>query len=221
MRRDTGSLQLFLSLVVCLLGLTGWPASGLAQTNRLVKVLLQSQQLSNQNEDRLQGSGSVIIRRGTVYPSGRVTANESNTTVQRSTGIFTVVRDGGESILSVTTRVPQQQIGFYRDWMTGLGYLGREITFQDVGTSLKVGATILPDNQLRLRLTPRISYFANERAGIIDLTEAQTEIIVVNGQPVSFGGATTKMHEVTRQILGVSSRTGSSDNNLVVTATIQ
>jgi hypothetical protein len=163
----------------------------------------------------------VIIRRGTVYPSGRVTANETNTTVQRSTGIFTVVRDGGESILSVTTRVPQQQIGFYRDWMTGLGYLGREITFQDVGTSLKVGATILPDNQLRLRLTPRISYFANERAGIIDLTEAQTEIIVVNGQPVSFGGATTKMHEVTRQILGVSSRTGSSDNNLVVTATIQ
>src|SRR6476661_1889924 len=80
MRRDTGSLQLFLSLVVCLPGLTGWPASGLAQTNRLVKVLLQSQQLSNQNEDRLQGSGSVIIRRGTVYPSGRVTANETKTT---------------------------------------------------------------------------------------------------------------------------------------------
>ena len=74
---------------------------------------------------------------------------------------------------------------------------------------------------MRLRLTPRISYFANERAGIIDLTEAQTELIVANGQPVSFGGATTKMHEVTRQILGFSNRTASSESSLVVTATIQ
>ena len=223
MNRQSKPIDKIFTLIVgaaihCILGP---PAASFGQGSRLVKVLLESQQLANQNEERLQGSGSVIIRRGSVQPSGRVTANERQTTVQRSNGIFTLVRDGGESILSVTTRVPQQQVVFYRDWATGLGYLGREIMFQDVGTSLKVSATVLPDNQVHLRLTPRISYFANERAGIIDLTEAQTELIVTNGQPVSFGGATTKMHEVTRQILGFSNRTAGSESSLVVTATIQ
>ncbi|MBI2229035.1 MAG: hypothetical protein HYU46_08040 [Deltaproteobacteria bacterium] len=93
--------------------------------------------------------------------------------------------------------------------------------FRDVGTSLKVSAKILPDNQVLLRLTPRISYFSHERAGIVDFTEAQTELIVANGQPVSIGGSTTKMHEVTRQILGFADRASSSETSLVVTATIQ
>jgi hypothetical protein len=68
---------------------------------------------------------------------------------------------------------------------------------------------------------PRISYFSHERAGIVDFTEAKTELIVANGQPVSIGGATTKMHEVTRQILGFADRTSSSETSLVVTATVQ
>jgi hypothetical protein len=201
--------------------LLGWSAHLTAQSPRQIKVLLESQQLVDQNRQAVQGSGSVIIRKGTVQPSGRLGAVERQTTVQRSNGIFTLVRDGGESILTVATRVPQQQFLFYRDWATGLGYLARDIVFQDVGTSLKVSATILPDNQVRVRLTPRISYFSNERAGAIDFTEAQTELIVPHGQPVLIGGSTTKMHEVTRQILGFADRASSSETSLVVTATIQ
>lgn len=201
--------------------LLGWAAHLAAQSPRQVKVLLESQQLVNQNREAIQGSGGVIIRRGNAEPSGRFGAVEGQTTVQRSNGIFTLVRDGGESILTVATRVPYQQFGFYRDWATGLGYLARDIVFQDVGTSLKVSATILPDNQVRVRLTPRISYFSNERAGAIDFTEAQTELIVPNGQAVSLGGSTTKMHEVTRQIFGFADRASSSETSLVVTATIQ
>jgi hypothetical protein len=68
---------------------------------------------------------------------------------------------------------------------------------------------------------PRISYFSNERAGIVDFTEAQTELIVPNGQPISLGGSTIKMHEVTRQILGFADRTSSGETSLVVTATVQ
>jgi hypothetical protein len=223
MKRKGKPLDRIFTLIIfaASLPLIGQLAASFGQGSRLVKVLLESQQLANQSEDRLQGSGSVIIRRGTVQPYGRIGVNERQTTVQRSNGIFTLVRDGGESILSVTTRVPQQQVVFYRDWATGLGYLGRDIVFQDVGTSLKVSATILPDNQVRLRLTPRISYFASERAGIIDLTEAQTELIVANGQPLAFGGANTKMHQVTRQILGIADLSGSSETSLMVTATVQ
>lgn len=192
-----------------------------AQSPRQIKVLLESQQFVNQNREAVQGSGGVIIRRGNAEPSGRLGAVERQTTVQRSQGIFTLVRDGGESILTVATRVPERQIVIYRDWASGLGYLTRDIVFREVGTSLKISAQILPDNQMLLRLTPRISYFSHERPGIIDFTEAQTELIVANGQPVSLGGSTTKMHEVTRQILGFADRASSSETSLVVTATIQ
>jgi len=201
--------------------LLGWCGHITAQIPRQIKILLESQQLLDQNRQAVQGGGSVIIRNGNVQPSGRLVAVERQTTVQRSNRIFTLVRDGGESILTVATRVPQQQFVFYRDWATGLGYLARDIVFRDVGTSLKVSAKILPDNQVLVRLTPRISYFANERAGIVDFTEAQTELIVANGQPVSVVGSTTKMHEVTRQMLGFADRASSSETSLIVTATVQ
>lgn len=72
-----------------------------------------------------------------------------------------------------------------------------------------------------MRLTPRISYFSANRLGAIDFTEAATELIVPNGQPVSLGGSTASLHEITRQILGYRERASSSETNLVVTATVQ
>ena len=218
MRSNVYLLWVVVAAVALLLG---WSAYLPAQSSRQIKVLLESQQLVNQDREAVQGGGGVIIRRGNVEPSGRLGAVERQTTVQRSNGIFTLVRDGGESILTVATRVTSQQLIFYRDWATGLGYIARDITFREVGTSLKVSAKILPDNQVLVRLTPRISYFSHERAGIVDFTEAQTELIVPHGQPVSIGGSTTKMHDLTRQILGFNDRTSSSETSLVVTATVQ
>ena len=163
----------------------------------------------------------MIIRRDNVQPSGRVTAGDRQTTVQRSTGIFTLVQDGGESVLSVATKVPYSEAAYYYNYAAGNGYLQRNIVFTDVGTSLRVSASLLADNQIRVRLTPRISYFAAERSGAIDFTEATTELIVPSGQPVSMGGSTTQVHEITRQILGYRDRTSSGETNLVLTATIQ
>lgn len=194
---------------------------GESQTRRHIKVVLDSQQTENFNRDTVQGSGSVIIRRGTVNPSGRIIANDRQTTVKRSSGIFTLVLDGSASILTVATRVPQNQIGYYHNYALGIGYIESRIVFNDVGTSLRVGAKTLPDGQIKLRLTPRISYFSVERPGAIDFTEAATELIVPNGQPVSLGGSTSNVHEITRQILGYRDRASSSETNLAVTATIQ
>src|SRR5918999_1169252 len=120
-----------------------WSAGAQAQSRRHIKVVLETKQTGTSNQETVQGSGSVIIRRGTVQPSGRITANERETTVQRSSGIFTLVLDGSESILSVATRVPQNQVGFYRDYARGIGYVDRQIVFTDVGTSLRVSASAL------------------------------------------------------------------------------
>jgi hypothetical protein len=199
---------------------TSWSTSQ-AQTRRLIKVVLDTQQTESFQREQLQGSGAVIIHRGTVNPSGRIVANERQTTVQRKSGIFTLVLDGSESILTVATRVPQNQVGYYHNYALGIGYIERQIVFNDVGTSLRVHAASLPDGQIKLRLTPRISYFSAERPGAIDFTEAATELIVPSGQPVSLGGSISKVHEVTRQILGYGRHTSSNESELTVTATIQ
>jgi hypothetical protein len=192
-----------------------------AQSPRHIKVLVDSQQQVTGNQEEVQGTGSIIIRRGSAQPSGRVTAGNRQTTVQRSTGIFTLVQDGGESILTTATRVPQNQVSFYRDYAGRIGYIDRRITFTEVGTSLRVAANALADKQIRVRLTPRISYFSAEHSGAIDFTEAMTEMIVPNGQPVSLGGSTSRIHELTRQILGYSERASSSETQLMITATLQ
>ena len=198
-----------------------WSAGAYAQSHRHIKVLVETQQSGKANREEVQGSGGVIIRRGGVQPSGRVTAADKQTTIQRSTGIFTLVQDGGESILSVATRVPRNQVGYYRDYASGIGYIDHQIIFTEVGTSLRVSASALADGQIRVRLTPRISYFSAERPGAIDFTEATTELVVPNAQPVSLGGSTTRLHELTRQILGYTERTSSSQTDLVITATLQ
>jgi hypothetical protein len=209
----------FMVVLVCLM--LGMLPIGNAQNRRQIKVLVESQQSGAQSQEAVQGSGSVIVRRGNVQPSGRLAAGDRQTTVQRSTGIFTLVQDGGESILSVATQVPYSQTAYYYNYAVGSGYIQSQIVFTNVGTSLRVNAAILPDNQIRVRLTPRISYFSAERSGAIDFTEATTELIIPSGQSVSLGGSTTNVHEVTRHILGYRDRVSSGETNLTLTATIQ
>lgn len=197
------------------------PSQIYSQSGRQIKVLVETQQSGTQSSETVQGSGSVIVRRGNVHPSGRLAAGDRQTTVQRSSGIFTLVQDGGESILTVATNVPYRQVVYYHDYATGIGYIARSVMFREVGTSLRVSAVVLPGNQVQVRLTPRISYFSPDRSGAIDFTEATTELVVPSGQPVSLGGSTTNIHEITRQILGYSQTTGASETSLVLTATIQ
>jgi hypothetical protein len=207
-------------IAACLL-LAGWSFRADAQARRNIKVLLESKQTATVSREAVQGSGSVVVRRGTVNPSGRIAGTDRQTSVQRSSGIFTLVVDGGESILTVANRVPQREIGYYYNHAVGIGAIERLLTFTDVGTSLRVAAAILADGQVHLRLTPRISYFSVERPGAIDFTEAATELVVPPGRPVSLGGSTASLHEITRQILGYRDQTSTSDIDLVVTATVQ
>ena len=207
--------------VVLVLFLFGAAAQSQSQPRRHIKVVLETKQSGTNNQETVQGSGSVIIRRGTVNPSGRITANNRQTTVQRSSGVFALVLDGSESILTIATRVPQSEAGYFYNYAFGVGYIERRIVFNDAGTSLRVHAVILPDGQINLRLTPRISYFSTESLGAIDFTEAAAELVVPNGQAVSVGGSTTNLHEVTRRILGYQDRATSNEIGLTVTATVQ
>jgi hypothetical protein len=194
-------------------------APAAAQTTSMIRVDVQFRQTGTQSRDAAGATGGVIItERGSVRPRGAAGAGSTTTRVQQSTGIFTLVQDGGESTLTVASQVPYQQIAFYRDYATGAGYLATGVAFRDVGTSLKVRASLLPDNRIRVRLTPSISWFSADGSGTIEFTEATTDVIVPNGRPVVLAGSTTETHAVTRQILGIAREQSSGETTVVLTA---
>lgn len=191
-----------------------------AQTGKLIRVDVQFRQIGTQSRDAAGAAGGVIItERGGVRPRGAGSAGSTETRVQHSTGVFTLVQDGGESTLTVATQVPYAQVGLYRDYATGAGYVAQGVVFRDVGTALRVRASLLPDNRVRVRLTPTISYLSADGSGTIEFTEATTDVIVPNGRPVVLAGATTNTHAVTREILGIAREQAASERTVVLTAT--
>jgi hypothetical protein len=144
-------------VLVALLG--GWLPIA-AQSEKQVKVLFEFRQSATQSRAAVDGSGRVVITDRGTRSSGGVAVDSTQRRTQTSTGIFTLVQDGGESTLIVASQVPFSQVAFYRDYLAGAGYAVSGVEFKDVGTSLKVGATVLPGNQVRVRLTPTISWFS-------------------------------------------------------------
>lgn len=198
------------------------PSAVLGQSTKQIKVVLEVRQSGSQSREAVQGAGRIIItERGGARSAGRVGVESTERTVTRSTGMFTIVQDGGESTLLVASQVPYAQATYYRDYLARAGYLAPGVSFRDVGTSLKVRATVLPGNQIRVRVTPAISWFAADRSGIIEATEASTELIVPNNRPVVIGGTTSQAHELTRQILGFATGQSASETLLTLRATLR
>jgi hypothetical protein len=197
------------------------PPAPSAQGTKQIKVVFEVRQAGSQSRDAVQGGGRVIItERGSARASGRLGVESTQQTVTRSTGIFTIVPDGGESMLLVASQVPYAQAVYYRDYLTGAGHLTTGVSVRDVGTSLKVRATVLPGNQIRVRMTPTLSWFAAERSGVIEAIEASTEVVVPHNRPVVVGGATSQVSELTRQILGLAAGQSASETRLTLRATL-
>lgn len=209
-------------LALALALLAGSSALSGAQSGRQVRVSFDFRQSSTQSRDAVDGSGRVIITdRGGTRSSGRIGVDSTQRRVQTSTGIFTIVQDGGESTLLVASQIPYSQVTYYRDYLTGAGYVATGVQFKDVRTSLKVGAAILAGNQVKVRLTPTISWFSADRSGVIEVNEASTELIVPNGRPVVLGGTATQTHELTRHILGFRASEAATKTTMALTATIR
>jgi hypothetical protein len=192
-----------------------------SQTGRQVKVVLEFQQKSLESRQGVQGQGGVIVQDGKARGRGGVGVQDTTTRTTRSEGVFTVVQDGGASSMVVATEVPYTVLSWFRDYATGQGYAAQATAWQRVGTTLVVRPTILPDGQIRVRLTPQVSYFSPQGDGSIEFNEAATEVIVPNGRAMRIGGATRGINQVTRQILGYREQQSSSESSFILTATIQ
>ena len=187
-----------------------------------IKVAVEFREAGVSSRDAVQSRGGVIItERGKVRSGGGVGVESRETRIRQSTALFTIVANGGEAMLTMATEVPYQQVAFFQDYATGRGYVGTGVAFQRVGTSLKVGAATLPDGRIRVRVTPTISYFSAEGSGAVELTDASTEIVVRNGQPVVIAGGSAQTTRVTHEILGLGQATRSADTTVLLRATIE
>jgi len=205
-------------VVSALLG-SAMPAA--AQTDRQVKVVLEFQQKGLDSHQGAQGQGGLVIQEGKVRGRGGVAAQDTTTRTTRSDGVFTIVQDGGTSSMMVASEVPYTALSWFRDYATGQGYAAQATAWQRVGTTLVVRPTILPDGQIRVRLTPQVSYFSPQGDGSIEFNEAATEVIVPNGRAMRIGGSTRGINQVTRQVLGYREQQSSSESSFILTATIQ
>lgn len=200
-------------------------AAATAQSGRPVKVLLEFTQQAQGSRQGVQGQGGIIVeeRRGNTRARGRggLAVEETTTRVTRSSGLFTVVQDGGVGSIMVAQDVPYPQVAYYHDYAMGKGYVAQGVAWQRVGTALAVRPVILSGNQIRVTLTPVISYFTPGGGGTIEVVEAATELIVVNGGRLQFAGGTGSLHAITRQVLGHRSQQTSEETALTLTATIQ
>jgi hypothetical protein len=192
-----------------------------SQTGRQVKVVLEFQQKGLDSRQGVQGQGGVIVQDGKARGRGGVAVQDTTTRTTRSEGVFTVVQDGGASSMVVASEVPYTVLAWFRDYATGQGYAAQATAWQRVGTTLVVRPTILPDGQIRVRLTPQVSYFSPQGDGSIEFNEAATEVIVPNGRAMRIGGATRGINQVTRQILGYREQQSSSESSFILTATVQ
>jgi hypothetical protein len=213
-------MRALVALLVLLLPAAALVAAG-AQTPPHVKVAIEVRQNARSTRDAVQGRGRVVITDRATRGRGGVGVDSTETTTRQSSGVFTILRSGGEATMVVAQQVPYTEVAWYRDYATGEGYpVPTGVVFRDVGTSLKVQATVLSGNRISVKVTPLISYFTPDGSGTIEFTRASTDVTVTDGHPVVIAGGTTSTHSVTRRILGFSDTTGSRDTTVVLTATI-
>jgi hypothetical protein len=213
MRRATATLCAAVLLAAAL------PAGG--QTGRQVKVALEFQQQGQEARQGAQGRGGVVIQDGKARGRGGLAVEDTTTRTTRTSGVFTVVQDGGTASMMLASEVPYSVVAWFRDYATGQGYVAQGTAWQRVGTTLVVNPTILANGQIRVRLIPQVSYFTADGGGSVEFNEAATEVIVPNGRAMRIGGGTRGVNQVTRQILGYREQQSSSESSFILTATIQ
>lgn len=213
MRHATATLCATILLAAAL------PAGG--QTGRHVKVAIEFQQRGQEARQGAQGRGSVVIQDGKARGRGGVAVEDTTTRTTRTSGVFTVVQDGGTASMMMASEVPYSVVTWFRDYATGQGYVAQGTAWQRVGTMLAVNPTILANGQIRVRLIPQVSYFTPDGGGSVEFNEAATEVIVPNGRAMRIGGGTREVNQVTRQILGYREQRSSGESSFILTATMQ
>jgi type II secretory pathway component GspD/PulD (secretin) len=117
-----------------------------------------------------------------------------------------VVMNGGQARLRIGTNIP------YADWIFDYGckkgFWIASIRWKEVGAQMLVEPHILEGNQLRIKLTPELSYIANSENQTIAIEQLSTEVIANDGQELNLGGLPGSDKEFYMKLLAGFNRYG-------------
>jgi hypothetical protein len=134
--------------------------------------------------------GDVAVRVGDDAPpsaaavkAGAERAETAVTAVQEL-----LVLSGARAAISVAEHTPHAD--WFWNWGGGRGLWSVQpgVSWSEVGASLVVQPTVIPDAMIRLRLTPRFSYFVDGSRTETEVTELATEVVLSDGAELDVGG---------------------------------
>jgi hypothetical protein len=152
-------------------------------------------------------------RRDAVSIGVRPRIESSRATTRGRTQQQVLVMSGGEAAITVAEEVPHAEWfwtwgGAHGLWPGGAWRQGT--SWQQVGASLVVQPVVLPDGRIRVRLTPRFSYFLDRRRLTTDVQELATEVVVRDGEEIEVGGVPMHDREFLERFLIGIDRSGST-----------
>ncbi len=96
-----------------------------------VRVSVDFRESGTTDASDVQGSGGVVVTERRSAGVGRLGLDSRTIRSSHRSGIFTIVQDGGDSMLRVATRVPYEEVQFFHDVLTGGGYVASGDTFRE------------------------------------------------------------------------------------------
>ena len=132
-----------------------------------------------------------------------------------------LVMSGERGSVTVGEDIPQLQQ--FWNFANGFGLVPAGVVFQRVSTGFSVEPTVIGQN-IRLRLTPWMSYQSAQGPGRIDFSEGATQITIKNGETLTVangGTSNSRQSSAFGFILGYGNQQSSSSNQLVVTGLIR
>ncbi|MFC1496985.1 hypothetical protein ACFLS1_00740 [Verrucomicrobiota bacterium] len=164
-----------------------------------------------------EGSGSVIISPNKLTHQYKIKprVKHQSSTSDIMTKQTILVSSGREATLLVGAEVPlviaEWLIQYGHTW----GYIDKEIVWREVGSKLWVCPTVIGDGPyISIKLIPEISSIVNGKRQTVKITRVSTEIIAMNGRPITFGGA-GKNEEFYRRFLAGLSKTSKSSQTQI------
>ena len=132
-----------------------------------------------------------------------------------------LVMSGEKGSVTVGEDIPQVQP--FWNFANGLGMVDAGVVFQRVSTGFSVEPTVIGQN-VRLRLTPWMSYQSAKGPGRIEFTEGSTQVTMKNGETLTVaagGTSTSNQSSAFGLILGFGNQQSSTNNQLIVTTLIR
>jgi len=196
---------------------------------RNVRVSVTSMALRESSRESGRVGGTVSAGGVTVSggedppPSGvavRAGAERSETAVTARQELL--VLSGARAAISVTREVPHADWFWTWGGAQGLWTAQPGVTWSEVGASLVVQPTVISDDAIRLRLTPRFSFFVDGRGTETEVHQMATDVVLSDGAELEIGGMPVRDREFFDRFLTGYGRGGETERLAIrVSATIQ